>query len=343
MNKREGFTLIEWLSVLVILAILTVIAVPKILNVIEKSRESAALSSAKLYIDAVQKNNVISEVNDSNEIILDGTYNDINKLNVNVKGDKPTSGTLTIKNSKVTNAELCINKYLIVYENSKAIVKNNNCNLSDGAGGKSENKVYDNGQIIYFDPQTGTKCDSYSDSNSESGVKSGCMKWYAFLDEGKDSSELKLLLDHNTSENVAWNSGNGNIEPKYILEAGKRISEDTNGWVGNPRLITADEIASIVGNNSFNSETSTKIEGISFKEYGWIFDRTSTVCKNSGCFNNSDKSYFGYWTSSRAIGYSDSDYYAWSVDSEGRIVAYTAFTSSPGVRPVITIKKESLK
>ena len=42
MKKEKGFTLIELLAVIVILAILMVIAVPKILNVIEKSKKSAA-------------------------------------------------------------------------------------------------------------------------------------------------------------------------------------------------------------------------------------------------------------------------------------------------------------
>ena len=42
MKKEKGFTLIELLAVIVILAILMVVAVPKILNVIENSRKSAA-------------------------------------------------------------------------------------------------------------------------------------------------------------------------------------------------------------------------------------------------------------------------------------------------------------
>ena len=54
MNKNKGFTLIELLAVIVILAILMVISVPKILNVIENSRKSAAESSIKLVKDAIR-------------------------------------------------------------------------------------------------------------------------------------------------------------------------------------------------------------------------------------------------------------------------------------------------
>ena len=52
--KKKGFTLIELLAVIVILGIITVIAVPKILDIINKSKESAASSSIKLVKDAIK-------------------------------------------------------------------------------------------------------------------------------------------------------------------------------------------------------------------------------------------------------------------------------------------------
>ena len=52
--KKKGFTLIELLAVIVILGIITVIAVPKVLDIINKSKESAASSSIKLVKDAIK-------------------------------------------------------------------------------------------------------------------------------------------------------------------------------------------------------------------------------------------------------------------------------------------------
>ena len=52
--KKKGFTLIELLAVIVILGMITVIAVPKVLDVINKSRESAVSSSIKLVKDAIK-------------------------------------------------------------------------------------------------------------------------------------------------------------------------------------------------------------------------------------------------------------------------------------------------
>ena len=54
MKKGKGFTLIELLAVIVILGIITVIAVPKVLDIINKSRESASNSSIKLVKDAIK-------------------------------------------------------------------------------------------------------------------------------------------------------------------------------------------------------------------------------------------------------------------------------------------------
>ena len=53
-NKNRGFTLIELLAVIVVLAIIALIAVPMILGVVEKSRKSAAKSSALGYIEAIE-------------------------------------------------------------------------------------------------------------------------------------------------------------------------------------------------------------------------------------------------------------------------------------------------
>ena len=52
--KKKGFTLIELSAVIVILGIITVIAVPKVLDIINKSRESATSSSIKLVKDAIK-------------------------------------------------------------------------------------------------------------------------------------------------------------------------------------------------------------------------------------------------------------------------------------------------
>ena len=57
---------------------------------------------------------------------------------------------------------------------------------------------------VYYNPVTGESCTNYSESNSNVGVKTGCLKWYAYS-ENADGT-VNMLLDHNTSVNVAWTS-----------------------------------------------------------------------------------------------------------------------------------------
>ena len=50
---KNGFTLIELLAVIVILAIIGLITTPKVLDMIEKSKEDKAIDSTYVYIEAL--------------------------------------------------------------------------------------------------------------------------------------------------------------------------------------------------------------------------------------------------------------------------------------------------
>ena len=109
--------------------------------------------------------------------------------------------------------------------------------------------------------RTCTKALSDANVNSNgtpTGITSGCMKFYIYDNSG---GTYKMILDHNTSGNTAWAGTDdyiaaGGIQADYDagkynikgpVTANKRIQEDTTGWIGGPRLITADEIAHILG------------------------------------------------------------------------------------------------
>ena len=53
--KSKGFTLVELLAVIVILAVISLIATPMVLGVIEKSKKSAAIESVNGIVDAAEK------------------------------------------------------------------------------------------------------------------------------------------------------------------------------------------------------------------------------------------------------------------------------------------------
>ena len=135
--RKNGFTLIELIAVIVILAIITLIAIPVITGIVDKSKKGAAEASALNYIDAVEKyvmlhdldatkypydlkNNTFNVSSNTEVSLLDiiipkakaeGTVPSLNSF-ITVKGSKPKSGTVTLnEKGKVIEADLVFGKY----------------------------------------------------------------------------------------------------------------------------------------------------------------------------------------------------------------------------------------
>ena len=346
--KKKGFTLIELLAVIVVLAIIALIATPIVLNLINNARVGAAEQSATGYVKAVE--NTIMKDMLNNKDISDGKYK-YDYLSVDINGNMPTDGIYNVENGKVESAKLCINGYTIEYKNgqSKKISgKCNEINSKDDDPDKEEKeyKVYENGTAIYFNPETMTICNQ-SEAVSKTGTKKGCMKWYTYNDEGKKATTVNMILDHNTTARVTYNSTNSNSEMKEVKTA---LESDTNTWdkASNARLITANEVAKITGNTSFDEKNATSgnwfyldnnnqtqvANSTNKSKYAWLFDYTYS-CKEYGC-NIEDSSAYGYWTSTPVVGVTE---YAWDVYRRGRLGNDTTSNTYPGLRPVITISK----
>ena len=213
------------------------------------------------------------------------------------------------------------------------------------------NELYANflykGKAVYYNPVSGKVCTDYVESNSTTGTKTGCMKWYIIQ---ADFDNVIMILDHNTTATLAWYSSSKNVayESSNIKpEVDKLVSE--SGWVNTPRLITAEEVAQITGNTSWtntgswyyldsNSQTQTaKSQGAS--KYAWLFDYTNE-CTSCGC-NVADSSNYGYWTST-PVGAAGSGAYVWRMGRNGVVDSDSASRTNRGVRPVITIPKSRL-
>ena len=361
--KRKGFTLIELLAVIVILAIIAVIATPMVLNTIDDARKGAAKSSAYSYIEEVETE-VAKYMLDNNGTSYSAGKYDISTLStdlgVEVKGDAPSAGNICIgSNGIVTKASLKINNYVVSYDGKETVttdldeIEDITCDgtTSDDTTGSDEvTTLYTNGTAVYYNPETNAKC-TEAEAVSTTGTKTGCMKWYTFNDS-TESTTVNMILDHNTTARVAWNSSGSNSE---MNEVAASLTNDTSTWTSglNPRLITADEVAKITGNTTFNSATSTYDEWFYFdsnsqtqtattqgsSNYAWLYDYTYD-CTSYGC-NVADSSTFGYWTSTPDAGDTD---YAWYVYRNGVLTSGGVNrTSNIGVRPVITISKNIMK
>lgn len=103
MRGSKGFTLVELLAVLVILAIIALITTPIILGVIDDARESAAEDKTWAYVDAIENAFAINQTK-TDAVTLPypsaGTTASVNgkvgNEDIRVSGDKATGGTFTI-------------------------------------------------------------------------------------------------------------------------------------------------------------------------------------------------------------------------------------------------------
>ena len=131
MKNKKGFTLIELLAVIVVLAIIALIATPIVMNTIKNAKKGAAERTADNYIKQVET--AVAEAKLENKSVPNGTY-DIDgngnltgaglpdgKLEINMSGNKPTSGTVTIKNGGVSQNEttMVVGDYDVKYNQEK--------------------------------------------------------------------------------------------------------------------------------------------------------------------------------------------------------------------------------
>jgi len=366
--KKRGFTLIELLAVILILGIIALIAIPIVNKIIKESRRGAFETTA---------NNIVGAIEDACQLqVLKGetitaSYSFANGLvtpGLNVKGKLPTTGKVTVDG----DCDVTLNVNNGVYSATKEYDEEN-VTIVDGVVPLSYS-VYANGTAVYFNPVTGTRCTA-GEAVSTTGTKTGCMKWYAFNDSGgSEAPTINLILDHNTTALVAWNSSNSNVTGPN--EALTQLASDTSSWTGVPtrsdsysvnngtatytinystykaRLITAAELATITGNSDFTEATSPYTSWYYFdsnnqtqtatstgaSSYDWLFDYT-TDCTNYGC-NIADPSNIGYWTSTAVSGDS---FRAWRVKRDGGLTNDSVNSVvNNGIRPVITVSKNKL-
>ena len=273
-----------------------------------------------------------------NYIDLDSTYTELGASATDYDG-KPLSVTIDKTDLDVST----IGVYQIRYE---AIDSNNTKSYAIRTVIVGEFKILANGTVVYYNPETNTKCTS-SEAVSTTGTKTGCMRWYAFNDEG--TSTINLLLDHNTTAKVAWASSGTNTNGP--ITALKQLESDTASWNKsiNARLIEASEVAKITNNTAwtaggsfyyFHTNSESPYEGAAgTNKYAWLFDNTYD-CTTYGC-NVADSSNSGYWTNTADSGYYNN---AWFVDRSGILSRGSVeYAVSNGVRPVITVLKDVIK
>ena len=335
--KKKGFTLIELLAVIVILAVIALIATPAVLNIIEDSRKSAAEASVRNITNAAKTHYMLKMMEGESVSSID-----LSSSVLTYDGDKAKKGNLAYDANGNVIGKMYISGYCVEVNSDGTLASDK---ISEDECTIEEPKIvtHVNGKVVYYNPETNTKCDS-SEAVSTTGTKTGCMKWFAFNDDGSDT--VNLLLDHNTTATVAWASSNTNEAGPQEVKT--QLESDTSSWNKsiNARLIEASEIAKITGypnwNNKhgkwyyFHDNTQTRHErAAGTNKYAWLFDNTRE-CTTYGC-NVADSSTDGYWTSTVN---SEKSNRAWYVYQFGNLFSLNFVNSAAyGVRPVITVNR----
>ena len=369
---KKGFTLIELLAVIVILAVISLIAVPIILNIVEDSKQNAIKSSAQLYVDGLTKRivseNLQREFNPSSCTVANGNVScDGETLDYTVDGHVPTSGTISFNNGVVTGYTLDISGYTVTKSGDSISITKITSVVFNGTyvvGGQNDTYI----GIAYLDPTDLSRtCTAQlaaqnvdRTTHMPTEIKSGCMKFYVYADDGDNYT---MILDHNTTAIAGFNGDDSSV----ILGA---LTNDTEGWEGNPRLISADEIAHIVGadrsdtlqwDSSLPSGTNvgTQISwfyldgsGNSYdgweqhasntspSSYHWLYDYTGgcneynygCIIEDSNTYGEYDSTIESYFTDTVDSAYG----YSWLVIYVGML---TVGDNAGGIRPVITLPK----
>jgi len=344
MKSKNGFTLIELLAIIVILAIIGVITIPIILNVIENSKKGAAKDSAYGYVDSVNKLYASKSMGDPDYEIPDGYYavSELKTMGVSVSGNEP------IGRSWVSVIDNEVVKGCLQFDEYKAFI-------TDGVVGDVFKGECDRFGLTYIEPtendthmgivymdvkQIQNPCneriDSLNKDNNSIVENADCMKFYIYDDNGDGT--VDMIVDHNVGSDAPWFKTEQ--ENTDLPNAQEKLENDTEGWIGDPRFIGADEVAHIVGadsndtikwarnsvynsvspvvgqNNSFfyfdgsgntYSGWQTQIADSTTKSnYSWLYDYTYD-CVNYGCSVSNDTRQGGYGSITQIYGYWTSD------------------------------------
>jgi type IV pilus assembly protein PilA len=274
---KKGFTLMELLAVIIILAAVAIVVMPAIVSTIESSRKSAAQVSASNYIDALNTAIAARQVSNDTEII-NGTYylGELTDLGITVQVKKPTDGEVTIDNGVVKNYYLAIDDYKVKNDGTNTtITKTDGVNI----------EPY---KLYTYATQKGVMISSnlYAFDNGYLYVGSTVNNYFKFKDDNTiyriigyyDDGTMKLVST-DTTHNIAFDANsNRTTESTYCILAstngcnyyatsndisGKTVLNDStikvylDNWYSNLDSNIKDKIIKHDFNNGFVTPSGT--------------------------------------------------------------------------------------
>ena len=379
MKKEKGFTLIELLAVIVLLAILMVVAVPKILNVIENGRKSAAESSIKLVKDAIKTQvtsgsimgtNFTSDESGCYTFDFDDQENG-NAKELQLKNKENITGMIKYCNGTFSDDTLNfdgqdINK-IVCKKAKKGTLHTEKCTQTDETEYCSGSKDYNTGDTITYGTVPGKELKSGDafdcDVNGDGIYDENTERFYYVTD--MDDNTAVLIYYNNVSKGkpsdrttYAYDkSGKNNNGPVTAIEQLPSISNWENiSLINSERsLLTETGMTSTAAGplpNNFNyAERAARL--LTVQELNKAcnitvenmtrgeLDKCNFLLENTK-YSKADKGNWGYWLENPRTEYSDP---VWAVYGCSRNVNNFSVDNynDIGVRPVIEVLKSNIK
>ena len=372
--KKRGFTLVELLAVIVILAIIALIAVPVFLGIINNTKKSSDKEGVNLYTDTVEKAIQKKQMSDPNfmpdkcDIQRDGNLEcfsgttSLGTVKVSMKGTKPSSGTIYITEDDVTYENIVLNGKTYYKKASNATLVNDAAPTGVSIGDKYTYKVNDNDTFnFYVLSIEGDKVHLIMDRNiCEDGTvateqKTCKVAWYERTINNNYGPDTAMTYLYNGTKN--WS----NI-PDMIMNYTDENNSDSDEY-GYTSIITSNGVTTITGKTTTNTTTigtsslplksrlpkESEITGAGCTTnsgscpawlVGYLND-TSTPSDDSLYPDNQNISGIsGYWLLSSYQGNPQCVKFTNNYGSLGMTI--TTVADYYGVRPVITVSKSDL-
>ena len=224
-KKRNAFTLIELLAVIVILAVILVISIPRILDVIETSKLDSIKSSARMIINSAEKKNMLDKVEGSTEEV---TCDNSVKLS---KEDYESCKIIIDEEGKATINLVGKGKF----DGYKCIGTNDNLNCTKTESLKLPANAVLYIEYLYNNEETRTSNGLKKDNTPDQNIRyygSNPNNYVSFNNElwriiGVFGNNVKLVRKDSLGE-LSWDSSDSTINSGYgINQWGE--SKDVNG------------------------------------------------------------------------------------------------------------------
>ena len=319
--ETKGFTLIELISVLVIMAIIALIATPLVMSIIRKARISADKRSIDAYGRSI-------ELAIAGYLLDTGKFpTDVSQLTIEYSGNEVVCTTTQLNSDSSVYLTGCtvngrsveytygkeeIAPTYTAYEVGDTVTYNNIDYYVIKHSGAKESTV----TLLKAEPLSADEIYTYSkDSGAEGKTNgAGAMAFYT-------SETCGYVNGENVTSGCTTSYNNSDI--KYVVDAWKN---DQAPKAKEARLINTDEIETEKQEYDCCGGCGQCISTRDVIKYDWMY-------------NVSDLSN-GYWTGTPDT---SSDTISVSiVSSDGKISSRTVYTSELVVRPVIVLSKSAL-